>query len=59
MDKPTFYQIRIKSHLDDTWAESFEGLTISNLEDGGALLTGFIPDQPLCKAFSNGSAIWD
>lgn len=45
MDKPTFYQIRIKSHLDDTWAESFEGLTISNLEDGGALLTGFIPDQ--------------
>lgn len=45
MDKPTFYQIRIKSHLDDTWADSLEGLTISNLEDGDALLTGFIPDQ--------------
>ena len=45
MDKPTFYQIRIKSHLDDTWAQSFEGLTVSNLESGDALLTGFIPDQ--------------
>lgn len=45
MDKPTIYQIRIKGHLDATWAEWFEGLTISNLEGGEALLSGNLPDQ--------------
>jgi hypothetical protein len=45
MDKSTFYQIRIKGHLDDTLASWFEGLTISNLEGGEALLSGHIQDQ--------------
>lgn len=45
MDEPTFYQIRVKGHLDDTWMNSFDSLTISNLESGDALLTGSIPDQ--------------
>ena len=45
MDKPTIYQIRVKSHLDATWAEWFEGLTITNLEVGEALLSGNLPDQ--------------
>lgn len=45
MDEPTFYQIRVKGHLDGTWMDSFDGLTISNLEDGDALLSGSIPDQ--------------
>ena len=45
MDKPTFYQIKVKGYLDDTWAEWFEGLTVSNLEDGDALLSGQLPDQ--------------
>ncbi len=45
MDKPTIYQIRVKDHLDATWAEWFEGLTVSNLEGGEALLSGNLPDQ--------------
>ena len=45
MDKSTFYQIRVKGHLDEILAEWFEGLTISNQEDGEAELSGRIPDQ--------------
>jgi hypothetical protein len=45
MDKPTFYQIRIKGHFDATLADWFEGLTISNQEDGEAVLSGRLLDQ--------------
>ena len=45
MDSPTFYQIRVKGHLDDALASRFEDFTISNQEDGDALLTGPIQDQ--------------
>jgi hypothetical protein len=57
MDKPTFYQIRVKGHLDDTLAGWFDGLTISNLEGGDALLSGPLADQAalqgLLKRISN------
>ena len=43
--EPQLYEIRLKGHLDDRWAEWFEGLTIT-LEDGGdTLLTGPVIDQ--------------
>jgi hypothetical protein len=45
MDKSTFYKIKIKGHLDDTLAGWFDGLTVSNLEEGDALLAGPLPDQ--------------
>jgi hypothetical protein len=45
MDSPTIYQIRVKGHLDETLASRFEGFTLSNQEDGDALLTGPIQDQ--------------
>jgi len=45
MDRPTFYQIRVKGHLDDTMASWFDGLTVSNREEGIALLSGPLPDQ--------------
>jgi hypothetical protein len=53
-DKQTFdekhnqqhcYEIRLKGHLDDRWAEWFEGLTITLEEDGNTLLTGQVVDQ--------------
>jgi hypothetical protein len=53
-DKQTFdekhnqhqcYEIRLKGHLDDQWAEWFEGLTITLEEDGDTLLTGPVIDQ--------------
>ncbi len=39
------YAIRIKGHLDDKWADWFEGLTITLEEDGDTLLTGPVVDQ--------------
>jgi len=45
MDKPTLFHIRVKGHLDDAWADWFEGLTISNQENGEAVLSGRLPDQ--------------
>ena len=42
---PTVYQIRIKGHLDPQWTDWFEGLTITQTEDGDTLLTGLVVDQ--------------
>jgi hypothetical protein len=53
MDKSTFYQIRIKGHLDDRLAGWFEDLTISNLEGGDALLSGRLPDQAALQGALN------
>ena len=39
------YEIRVKGHLDGRWSEWFEGLTIFNVEDGIAVLSGEIVDQ--------------
>jgi hypothetical protein len=40
------YEIRLKGHLDNRWAEWFDGLTITLEEDGDTLLTGPVVDQP-------------
>ena len=39
------YQIRIKGHLDDRWADWFGGLTITLEDNGDTLLTGSVVDQ--------------
>jgi hypothetical protein len=44
-NQPQCYEIRLKGHLDDRWAEWFEGLTITLEEDGDTLLTGPVSDQ--------------
>jgi hypothetical protein len=44
-DGSGLYEIRLKGHLDDRWADRFEGLTISLEEDGITLLTGPVIDQ--------------
>ena len=43
--EPQLYEVRIKGHLDERWAEWFEGLTITLEEDGDTLLTGPVVDQ--------------
>lgn len=45
MDKPVFYEIKVKGYLDDTWEDWFEGLTISAHEDGESRLSGYLSDQ--------------
>jgi hypothetical protein len=39
------YEIRVKGHLDPYWADWFEEWTITNLEDGDALLSNLRVDQ--------------
>jgi hypothetical protein len=39
------YEIRLKGHLDDRWAEWFDGLIITQEESGDTLLTGPVVDQ--------------
>jgi hypothetical protein len=44
-DHPTVYQIRIKGHLDQRWSDWFEGLALTQQDDGETLLTGPVVDQ--------------
>ena len=39
------YAIRIKGHLDQRWAEWFDGLTFTYESDGTTLLDGQLADQ--------------
>ncbi len=41
----SFYNIRVKGHLDERWSDWFDGLEITNLENGEAMLHGNIVDQ--------------
>jgi hypothetical protein len=43
--EPGLYEIRLKGHLNNRWADWFEGLTITLEEDGNTLLTGPVIDQ--------------
>jgi len=53
MDKPTYYEIHVKGHLDDTLASWFEDMTIANLEEGIALLSGQLSDQAALQGLLN------
>jgi hypothetical protein len=43
--KVSFYKIRVKGHLDERWSDWFDGLEITNLENGETMLYGEIVDQ--------------
>lgn len=43
--EPGHYEIRIKGHLDNRWAEWFEGFTITLEDNGETLLSGEVIDQ--------------
>lgn len=42
---PARYQIRMNAHLDERWATRFDGLTLTQHDDGTTTLTGLIQDQ--------------
>jgi hypothetical protein len=42
---PGLYEIRLKGHLNNRWAEWFEGLTITREDSGETLLAGLVVDQ--------------
>ena len=43
--EPGLYEIRLRGHLDDRWAEWFGGLNIILEEGGNTLVTGPVLDQ--------------
>lgn len=45
MYETELYEIRIKGHLENRWANWFEGLTITTLDNGETLLSGLVVDQ--------------
>jgi hypothetical protein len=40
------YRIKIKGHLDSSWSEWFDGLTLTNGANETTVLTGTVVDQP-------------
>ena len=45
MQQEAIYQIRVKGHLAEHWAEWFDGLSLTNEANGEATLHGPIADQ--------------
>ena len=39
------YEIRIEGHLNESWADWFEGLAITPEENGETLISGLVADQ--------------
>jgi hypothetical protein len=46
-NQPLIYQLRIEGHLEDQWADSFGGMSLSREENGDTLLTGKVVDQAM------------
>ncbi len=44
-DESGLYQIRLKGHLNDRWADWFGGVTVTLEENGNTLLTCLVVDQ--------------
>ncbi|OZB95299.1 hypothetical protein [Paenibacillus sp. XY044] len=45
LHEPDRYEIRFQGHLDDRWADGFEGLSLIPKQDGTTILTGPVADQ--------------
>ena len=45
MSQQEIYEIRIKGQIDKRWAAWFDGLTVTNTEDGETVLVGPVIDQ--------------
>jgi hypothetical protein len=51
---PAIYEIRIEGHLDDRWADWFEGMTFTHESDGTTTLYGPLADQAALHGLLNG-----
>jgi hypothetical protein len=40
-----YYEIKVKGHLSEQWADWFDPLVVTNIENGEAVLTGELIDQ--------------
>ncbi len=53
-ERQKIYEIKIKGHLDDRWADWFEGMTFTRASDGTTILSGPITDQAALHGILNG-----
>jgi hypothetical protein len=49
----TIYAMRVKGHLDQSWSNWFDGLTISYSQDGSTLLCGPLSDEAALHGLLN------
>jgi len=40
-----YYEVKVRSHLDQRWSEWFAGLKLTHLEEDETVLSGPLPDQ--------------
>ena len=45
LDEPGRYEIRLKGHLDNRWADQFENMSFTHASDGTTILAGPLVDQ--------------
>ena len=45
MCTPIFYEIRVESHIGDSWSSWFDGMTIRHEESGETVLSGPLVDE--------------
>ena len=50
---PRNYKIRIKGVLHERWKDWFDGMTITNQENGEVLLQGIVQDQSILVGIIN------
>lgn len=43
--QPTVYQIKVRGHLEDRWANGYEGMTVTREANGDTLMTVPVVDQ--------------
>ncbi len=43
--QPEIFEIRLQGQLDTRWTDWFEGMTITQTEDGDTILAGPVADQ--------------
>jgi len=43
--EPARYEIRLKGHLDNRWADQFEHMSFTHASDGTTILAGPVVDQ--------------
>jgi hypothetical protein len=53
MDQPAIYRIRIKGHLNMSWLDWFDGLTITRLDNGETVREGPAIDQAALHGMLN------
>jgi hypothetical protein len=56
LDKPDIFEIKVRGHLDKSWSEWLEGMTIS-YEDSCTVLTGKMMDQSALRGLL--IKVWD